>query len=521
MKKQGFLFALLLTTTGLLAQKPIEIKLWPEGAPNTNDLTGEESWLGVTHVSNVTQPTLTIYRPQAPNGVAIIMCPGGGYARLAFAHEGSDLAPWFNAQGITYAVLKYRLPNGHCDVPISDAEQAIRIIRKHSSEWGINPQSIGIMGASAGGHLASTLATHYSSNETRPDFQILLYPVITMDKSYTHMGSHDNLIGKDASAEQEKKFSNELQVNDRTPKAFIALSSDDKTVPVANGVNYYLSLVSHHIPASLHTYPIGGHGWGFRDDFIYKRQWTGELEKWLQEEVIPYSTSNQSPVLRKALNFINIPYVASTLEVNDEEKLVVNLQEVDCTTLVEYALAQAMKGDFTTNLLRIRYRNGKIDGYTSRLHYIADWINNGVRQGIVEDVTAANSPDTEKLSLSYMSQHPQLYKSLKDSPENVKRMAQYEKALTGKIIHYLPKTKLKAEGFSWIKDGDIIAMCTNIQGLDVSHMGIAVYKSGKLHLLNASSVDKKVEISSAPLNEMLMKSKSNTGIRVLRLVVND
>lgn len=226
----------------------------------------------------------------------------------------------------------------------------------------------------------------------------------------------------------------------------------------------------------------------------------------------------QTPVLNKALNFVGVPYVANTLEVNAEEKLVVNLQEVDCTTLVEYVLAQAMQGDFAANLQRIRYRDGKIDGYPSRLHYIAEWIENGTRHGIIEDVTAANSRDTQQLSLSYMSKHPQLYKSLKASPENVKRMEQYEKALTGKTVHYLPKEKLRAEGLPWIKDGDIIALCTRIQGLDVSHMGIAVYKEGKLHLLNASSVAKKVEVSAAPLSEMLMKSKSNTGIRVLRLV---
>ncbi|WP_455591162.1 N-acetylmuramoyl-L-alanine amidase-like domain-containing protein [Bacteroides sp.] len=516
MRKQLVLFALILTTS-LYAQSPMEITLWPDGVPNNNGLQGNEKELEPNRISNVTVPTLTVYRPQKPNGVAIIMCPGGGYTRLAMDHEGYDMAPWFNSQGITYAVLKYRMPNGHSDVPLSDAEQAVRIVRQHVEAWEVNPSFVGIMGASAGGHLASTLATHYSSEETRPDFQILLYPVITMDKSYTHMGSHDNLLGKTASAEQEKKFSNELQVNGKTPKAFIALSSDDNAVPAANGVNYYMALVNNEVPASLHTYPIGGHGWGFRDRFVYKHQWTTELEKWLQQEVIAPCTNDKNPVLSEARKFIGTPYIASTLEVNDEEKLVVNLKEVDCTTLVEYVLAKATKGDFTSNLQRIRYRDGKINGYTSRLHYIADWVENGVNQGIIADVTAANSPDTEKLSLSYMSKHPQLYKSLKNSPENVKLMAKYEKALTGKTIHYLPKTKLKAEGLPWIKDGDIIALCTNIPGLDVSHMGIACYVDGKLHLLNASSVNKKVEISAIPLSDMLAKSKSNTGIRVMRL----
>lgn len=330
------------------------------------------------------------------------------------------------------------------------------------------------------------------------------------------MGSHDNLLGKTASAELEKKFSGEGQVTKETPKAFIALSSDDASVPPANGTNYYLALVKNRVPVSLHAYPTGGHGWGFRDRFIYKRQWTGELEKWLREEILPGCLSCPKDVLSNGLKFIGTPYVANTLEVNDEEKLVVNLNQVDCTTFVEYVLAQSMEGDFTCDLQRIRYRNGKIDGYTSRLHYIADWVENGIRQGIIEDVTAIHSPHRQKLSISYMSTHPQLYKALKSSPENVKRMEEYEKALTGKSICYLPKDKLNAEGLPWIEDGDIIALCTDIPGLDVSHMGIAVYKNGKLHLLHASSVNKKVEISAVPLSEMLARSKSNTGIRVLR-----
>ena len=154
-------------------------------------------------------------------------------------------------------------------------------MRQHATEWNI--RKLGIMGASAGGHLASTVATHFTDNETRPDFQILFYPVITMDLSYTHKGSHDNLLGKNASKELEDKYSNEKQVTAQTPQAFIMHSSDDHAVPVANSINYYLALVKNNVSATLHTYPIGGHGWGFRDSFLYKRQWTGELEKWLRE----------------------------------------------------------------------------------------------------------------------------------------------------------------------------------------------------------------------------------------------
>ncbi|MCD8166314.1 MAG: alpha/beta hydrolase [Bacteroides sp.] len=284
MKKKMKLFSMLVLTTGMLMaqNKPVEISLWPDGAPNSNGLEGEEVNIGEGRVGNVTEPSMTVYKAAKPNGMTIVMCPGGGYARLATGHEGHDMADWFNAQGITYVVLKYRMPNGNHEVPLSDAEQAMRIVRSHAAEWNIDPHRVGIMGASAGGHLASTLATHYSSGETRPDFQVLLYPVITMDEKYTHGGSRVNLIGKEPSGEMIHKFSNELQVNENTPPAFITLSSDDTAVPAPNGVNYYLALVANKVPASLHAYPIGGHGWGYRDNFIYKRQWTEELEKWLR-----------------------------------------------------------------------------------------------------------------------------------------------------------------------------------------------------------------------------------------------
>ena len=186
-------------TTSLCAQKPIELPLWPNGAPNSNELKGDEQEMDNGRVSNIKNPDITVYRAEHPNGMAVIMCPGGGYARLAMNHEGHDMAPWFNTQGITYVVLKYRMPNGHNEVPFSDVEQAIRLVRQHAAEWNINPAKVGIMGASAGGHLASTLATHYTSKETRPDFQILLYPVITMDANFTHAGSRENLITKNPS----------------------------------------------------------------------------------------------------------------------------------------------------------------------------------------------------------------------------------------------------------------------------------------------------------------------------------
>ncbi|MDR0832997.1 MAG: alpha/beta hydrolase [Candidatus Symbiothrix sp.] len=280
MKKTVFAMALLSLSINLMAQ-PITLPLWENGAPNDNGLTGEEQQMENGRVGNITQPTITVYPAAKPNGKAIIACPGGGYVRLAMNHEGHDMAPWLNQQGITLIVLKYRMPNGHPEVPLSDAEQAIRIVRQHAEEWQIDKNKVGIMGASAGGHLASTLATHYSGIETRPDFQILLYPVITMGGA-THSGSYNFLLGKDPSKELIDQYSNDLQVTENTPPAFITLSSDDKTVPPANSIGYYLALCKQHVPVALHAYPSGGHGWGFGDNFLYKRQWTEELEKWLR-----------------------------------------------------------------------------------------------------------------------------------------------------------------------------------------------------------------------------------------------
>lgn len=284
--KKILLLSFLFAATMLSAQKPVELPLWPNGAPNNNELTNSGQNNNNEWVSDVTTPTLTVYPASHPNGMAIIMCPGGGYGGLAMKHEGHDMAPWFNTQGITYAVLKYRMPNGHHEVPLSDAEQAIRMVREHAAEWGVNPQRVGIMGASAGGHLAASLATLYSSDKTRPDFQILFYPVISMQKGVTHGGSRKNLIGENPSQELEQKYSLERQVSPRTPQAFIMLSSDDDAVPPINGIGYFLALRDHKVPASLHAYPTGGHGWGFRDNFTYKRQWTEELEKWLREGLV-------------------------------------------------------------------------------------------------------------------------------------------------------------------------------------------------------------------------------------------
>jgi len=228
------------------------------------------------------QPTLTVFIPEKSIRAAVILCPGGGYRYLETNKEGSAFAQLFNSQGIVLIVLKYRLPDGKPDFPVEDVEQAMRLVKQNSDKWGIDKEKIGIMGCSAGGHLASTLATHFHA-DTRPAFQILIYPVITMDKKFTHQGSRTKLLGTHPTAKMLKLYSNELQVTPQTPPAFIVLSDDDKTVPSPNSVQYYLALQKNGVSAELHIYPTGGHGWAYNECFKYQSEWLMELKRWLKD----------------------------------------------------------------------------------------------------------------------------------------------------------------------------------------------------------------------------------------------
>ena len=269
-KKKLFAAALLALCLPVCAQQKLEMNLWPQGAPNSNGDAADTA-------------KVWVYLPkkEEATGRAVIICPGGGYQHLAMAHEGHDWAPFFNNMGIAAIVLKYRMPRGEAEVPVSDAEEAVRLVRRNASAWNIKAGDVGIMGSSAGGHLASTVATK-ATGDALPDFQILFYPVITMMPDITHKGSHDNLLGDEPKKKAEREYSSDLQVSRVTPRAFIALSDDDHSVLPANGVNYYVELYRHDVPASLHVYPSGGHGWGNRDSFKYHKQMQLELEAWLR-----------------------------------------------------------------------------------------------------------------------------------------------------------------------------------------------------------------------------------------------
>ena len=259
-----------------------------------NKLTGEEVVPENGNISNINRlARIDLYFPKKPNGQMIVVCPGGGYAIVSSYNEGVYVADWMLEQGITVCVVKYRLPNGQCKVPHSDVENAFRYCRAHAAEWGVN--QIGVMGFSAGGHLAGTTSTKWTEEQTRPDFSVLIYPVVTMEKGFTHQGTRENLITKRAEWKEHmaEVYSLENQVTRFTPPTFLALCSDDFVVPAENSLRYYNQLINLDVPAEMHIWPKGGHGWGFssekfvgkgNDKFNYAREdYYNSLARWLKE----------------------------------------------------------------------------------------------------------------------------------------------------------------------------------------------------------------------------------------------
>ncbi|MDP5201372.1 alpha/beta hydrolase [Flavobacterium sp. DG2-3] len=246
--------------------------------------------------SQVSVPTLSIFIPKEakPNQTAVVICPGGGYTHLAFEKEGTKVAEWFNSLGIAAFVLKYRMPTDltmkNKNVgPLQDAQEAIRYVRQNASKWNIDPNKIGILGFSAGGHLASTASTHYDDKvyesafkvSARPDFSLLIYPVISMENEITHKGSQTNLLGNNPSKELIDSFSNEKKVTSKTPPTFLIHATDDTVVIPENSINYYLALKKNGVSAELHIYEKGGHGFGLGVADTSKF-WTRDCEEWLK-----------------------------------------------------------------------------------------------------------------------------------------------------------------------------------------------------------------------------------------------
>ena len=246
--------------------------------------------------SNVKTPTITIYTPNeiSVNGTSIIVFPGGGYSHLSMNKEGEKIAKWFNSLGITAFVLKYRMPSDEIMKdksigPLQDAQEAVRMVRRNAKKWNLDSNKIGVIGFSAGGHLAATLSTRYEektyestdNTSSKPNFAILIYPVISMNSAITHKGSKEKLLGLNPSQELTDKFSCELHVNSTTPPTFIVHASDDKSVPVENSINYYLALKNKKVQTEMHIYEKGGHGFGL-GIIDTSKNWTNDCVNWLK-----------------------------------------------------------------------------------------------------------------------------------------------------------------------------------------------------------------------------------------------
>lgn len=304
MKKPILTLLISLFTSMAFAQNHT-LPLWAGAPPlqNPSDLKEEATQQGILRIANVQIPTIEVYLPtkQIATGEAVVIFPGGGYGILAYDWEGTDFAKWLNAQGIAGVVVKYRLPNSKSltdpkEVPLMDAQRAIRLVRQYAEAWNINPSKVGVMGFSAGGHLASTLSTQFlhevnrSKDEidaisARPDFSILVYPVISFRDAAVHSGSRKNLIGENASQELMDRFSGELNVNSQTPPTFLVHAQDDKGVPIENSLLYYQALHKNGVKASLHIYPTGGHGFGFGLGKGAVEGWREVLLKWMRETI--------------------------------------------------------------------------------------------------------------------------------------------------------------------------------------------------------------------------------------------
>lgn len=277
----------------------IEIPLYPDKIPNSKPGRNLEENKPNKEVDSlafkVSVPTLRVFPAQNGNGTAVIILPGGGYGVLLTKREGSDVAREFNKHGITAIVLKYRLPSDETMLkrelgPIQDAQEAVHIVRNKAKEWGINPEKIGVMGFSAGGHLASTVGTHFQTpynpnrkdSNLRPDFLILINPVVSFSDTFGHTGSRDNLLGKNATPGNIKRFSNEMNVNAQTPPTFLVHADTDVVVPVENSLAFYQQLKKHKVPAEIHIYGRGEHG--FLTDPPFE-EWFGRVLHWMKKGI--------------------------------------------------------------------------------------------------------------------------------------------------------------------------------------------------------------------------------------------
>lgn len=271
--------------------EPAVLELWPDGVPGAPEIIPKEVWTGGegdAHVANVYVPSITVHLPEPDkaNGCAVIICPGGGYALLAIDKEGHDIARWFAERGVAGVVLKYRMPrpDGHVfghEAPLADCRKAFELTRSNAKEWGIDPARVGVMGFSAGGHLAASASVQLT--EAPPAFSVLVYPVVTMGGMYSHSGSGKRLLGENPSKELIKRFSSEQNVTPKTPRAFLVHAADD-WVPVANSRIYAAALEAAKVSYELHVFSKGGHGFGMRKPDEPVGKWPQLLDAWMSAE---------------------------------------------------------------------------------------------------------------------------------------------------------------------------------------------------------------------------------------------
>jgi acetyl esterase/lipase len=268
------LVCICVTSVQVYALQPTKtVYLYPEGAKESNGYTAQDEYYVPERgaLYRTSEPRIDIYMPthnKSKEGVtALLSCPGGGYSYTSIVNEGLNVAKYFVPRGYAVVVLKYRLPNGHENIPLSDAIRAMEILRDSATVWGLNPQKIGVIGFSAGGHLAASLVTKYTSAKSRPDFGLLVYPVISFDKNVYHGGSCRQLLGEEPTAEQIENWSLDKQVTETTPPCWLVACQDDPTVPVENSIRFYQALTAKKVPATMLLVPTGGHGWGFTRHF--------------------------------------------------------------------------------------------------------------------------------------------------------------------------------------------------------------------------------------------------------------
>lgn len=296
MKKYLVILFAAVVTSVATAQKPVVLSLEQSGAdeivenlwnntsaPHSNGITADESINEKCELFDTTQTDLYIYKadPAVATGQAVLVVPGGGYRKVCIEYDGFGVAKYLRSIGVTAVVVKYRLPNGHHEVPLEDAQEALRFLRREGSKWGVDPTQVGILGSSAGGHLAAYLSNVTPEAEL-PAFAVLIYPVITGDTQRTHHGSFNYLLGATRTDSEQQHLSLENRVSHKTPPTLLLLADDDLTVPTISSTRYYKALKYHGVKAAMHIFPSGGHGWAGHNDYLYAEPNKEAIADWLK-----------------------------------------------------------------------------------------------------------------------------------------------------------------------------------------------------------------------------------------------